>query len=275
MPKIVLTHRELQMIASGVSLQAILYARNLVAADVRLDPDTLNKYFTGDSGEAFSLSDLYVSDFGKNPTDALSLLEEIASFEFGKGAADTVTLAESAAITAHFTRAFSDASSITEDPAIGFTKIVNDTNNETMSLIESSVMAFDKGESETISLTEAAIQALELGKSDSISVDESLTKVVTFARAFADAFAMDDAATVNAFVKDYDGNKANIFSFSDSESIGFDKATTDSFSFADEPSLGFEKGVIAESVSISESFSFVLRGGTTINAVALNEQTLN
>ena len=275
MPKIVLTSRELKLLTSGVSLEAVLSARNLVASDIRLDPDTLNKYFTGDSGETVSLSDLFVSDFGKNPSDSLSLSEEITSFEFGKGAADTVTLAESAAITAHFAREFTDSSSITENSAIAFSKIVNDTNNETMSLIESSVMTFDKGASETISLSESSVQALELGKSDSISMSESLSRVVTFTRAFSDAFALDDAATVDAFVKEYDGSKANIFSFSDSESIGFDKATTDSFSFVDEPSVGFEKGVIAESVSISESFSFVLRGGTTINAVALNEQTLN
>ena len=68
MSKIVLTHRELEMLTSGVSLEAVLFARQLVAADVRLDPDSLNRFFVGDRGEFVSLSESYSSDFGKNPS---------------------------------------------------------------------------------------------------------------------------------------------------------------------------------------------------------------
>lgn len=266
----IVTTRDLKAISSARDVQGIATARLMKAVDVRLLASTLNRYFS----DVQSMTESASIGFSKGAADAFSVAEA-AVFAIGKGASDTLTLSESPSIVTTYIRAFSDASSLSEASAIGFDKVVNDTNNETMSMIESSVMGFDKGASDTISIAEASVQAVELAKTDSFTVTEVFSRVATFTRVFADAFAMDDAATVDAFVKDYDGNKANVFSFSDSEAIGFEKAATDSFSFVDAPGVGFDKGVIADSVSISESFSFTLRGGTTINAVALNENTLN
>ena len=266
----IVTTRDLKAISSARDVQGIATARLMKAVDVRLLASTLNRYFS----DVQSMTESASIGFSKGAADAFSVAEA-AVFAIGKGASDTLTLSESPSIVTTYIRAFSDASSLSEASAIGFDKVVNDTNNEPMSMIASSVMGFDKGASDTISIAEASVQAVELAKTDSFTVTEVFSRVATFTRVFADAFAMDDAATVNAFVKDYDGNKANVFSFSDSETIGFEKAATDSFSFVDAPGVGFDKGVIADSVSISESFSFTLRGGTTINAVALNENTLN
>lgn len=266
----VTTTRDLQAITSARGMQGLITAQLMQAVDVRLLAATLNRYFD----DIQSMAEAAVISFNKGAADTLVFSED-ATFNIGKGAADTITLSESPSIVTTYIRAFSDSSSLTEASAISFNKTVNDTNNETMNMTESSIMDFNKGASDLTTITEQVAQVVELAKTESFTVSEVFSKVVTFTRAFADAFSMDDAATVDAFVKDYDGNKANVFSFSDSETIGFEKALTDSFSFVEVPGVGFDKGVIADSVSISESFSFVLRGGTTVNAVAFNENTLN
>ena len=84
-----------------------------------------------------------------------------------------------------------------------------------------------KGIADTQAMTEAHAAATSLAKSDSFSMaeaasslfgkasdrkpiplSETLDRVVTYNRAFTDAISMDDAATVNALVKDH-ANRQN------------------------------------------------------------------
>ena len=110
-------------------------------------------------------------------------------------------------------------------------------------------------------------------------MNESLTRVVQYARTFNDAFAMDDNATVDAFIKDYFGNKGNVFGFADTQALGVGKNLTDSFSSTEAiDSFDFGKG-LADAQSFSDNFSravqfqrtftstFVLDDSATVDAL--------
>ena len=86
---------------------------------------------------------------------------------------------------------------------------------------------------------------------------------------------MDDAATVNALIKDSANTKTNIFGFSDDQALEFGKTSSDSFSFADAvDSLAVSKG-ITDTVSVTESFSFALFSNAAMNAATLNSAPFN
>ena len=79
-----------------VDLQTSLQFVNLVLADVRLDPDSKNLFFVGDSANALSISltDSPALSFSTSKTDTLSISEE-SVFAFTSVQADTVGISES------------------------------------------------------------------------------------------------------------------------------------------------------------------------------------
>ena len=68
---------------------------DLVAANIRLDPDSKNLYFVQGNPNALelSLADLPVLDIFTNPSDSLSILEQ-SIFTFNSAKSDTVGIAE-------------------------------------------------------------------------------------------------------------------------------------------------------------------------------------
>ena len=145
---------------------------------------------------------------------------------------------------------------------------------DSQALSESHSSSVSLAKTDSTTLTEAPTQSVGLAKTDSFSFSDTDSRVVQFARTFTDAFSLDDAATVNAFAKDYSGNKPNIFNFADSQTFGVGKGLTDSFSFADDPDFDVSKG-LSDSVSMTENFSYALFSNAAFNAAQINLSAFN
>jgi len=63
---------------------------------------------------------------------------------------------------------------------------------------------------------------------------------------------LDDAATVDAFAKDYEGVKGNIVSITETLSFSMQQQIADSFSFTDVPAISLSTSA-SDSVSFAEA----------------------
>ncbi len=104
-------------------------------------------------------------------------------------------------------------------------------------------------------------------ESESVFMTDDFDRAVSYVRAFSDQFALDDAATVDAFKKDTGSNKVNVFSFADTQVFTVTKALADSISLTEIAALQTQKpasdsysisdlAVTSVSKSVSDSFAF-------------------
>ena len=252
--------------------RTVQYSRDFTDAFVLDDAatvDALQKATSALKQNIFGMGDVFGRTvvFNRDFTDSVNPTEDYSS-SFSKAAADdSFNVSESFSSVVIYSRAFADAQS--------FSDAVESTD-------------VGKGIADTQVMTEAHAAATSLAKSDSFSmaesassliaktlIEESLDRVVTYNRTFADAFGMDDAATVDALAKDYANTKTNVFGFSDSQAFGFSKTLpTDTFSFSDDEDFAFGKG-LTDSVSLTENFSFALFSNAAMNAAQLNSYPFN
>ena len=264
--KIVLNVADLRGDISVTDVKSVV-AATLLSADFVLDPDTKNQWLD----DQFSFTDLPSLGVGKNLSDSVTLDEAISQMVFGLGKSDTVTLSESINILLELLRAFSDVFSFSDTHTSAVEPIFADQQQ----LSESNAKGFGVSKSDSVGLSDVDVFGFSKGLVDQTALSESLSRTVSFNRAFTDAFSMDDAATVNALIKDSANTKTNIFGFSDDQALEFGKTSSDSFSFADAvDSLAVSKG-ITDTVSVTESFSFALFSNAAMNAATLNSAPFN
>ena len=264
--KVIVNAKDVRSDISVTDLKSVI-ASTLVAAEIILDPDTLNQYLN----HQFALADSPSFGVGKSLSDSLTLGEAISSIGVGKVFSDSVSVTENISILLEILRAFSDS----------------------VSLVDSSVNAVSTAPTDQYQLTEADAKGVALGKSDSYGfndnrvsdVGKNLTdsqamsdvfaRTVVYARNFSDAFSLDDAATINAFIKDTSNAKTNVFGFADAQAFGFDKSASDSLSLSEAiDSFSLAKGV-TDTVSVTENFSFALFSNAAMNAATLNSAPFN
>jgi hypothetical protein len=171
-----------------------------------------------------------------------------------------------------YSRAFSDSQGFADDiDSFATGKGLADSQ----AMTESHASAVSIAKSDSFSMAEEVSSLTGKALADALSVAESLSRVVTYNRTFTDAFSMDDAATVNALIKDHANTKTNVFTFADSQAFGFSKTLpTDTFSFADDEDFAFGKG-LSDSVTVTENFSFALFSNAAMNAAQLNLSPFN
>jgi len=219
-------------------------------------------------GDAFGRTVVFNRQF----TDSVTPTEAHA-VSFNKSATDdSFTVSESFARTVAYSRAFSDSQGFADDiDSFAIGKGLADSQVIT----ESHSSAVSLAKSDSFSMSEEASSLTGKALTDAFSVAESLSRVVTYNRTFTDAFSLDDAATVNALVKDHANTKTNVFTFADSQAFGFSKTLpTDTFSFADDEDFAFGKG-LSDSVTVTENFSFALFSNAAMNAAQLNLSPFN
>lgn len=218
-------------------------------------------------GDAFGRTVVFNRQF----TDSVAPTEA-AAVSFSKAATDdSFTVSESFARTVAYSRSVSDSQGFADEiDSFGIGKGLADSQ----AMTESHASALSVAKSDSFSMSEEASSLTGKALTDALSVAESLSRVVTYNRTFTDAFSMDDAATVNAFVKDHANTKTNVFTFADSQAFGFSKAATDTFSFADDEEFAFGKG-LTDSVSMTENLSFALFSNAAMNAAQLNLSPFN
>ena len=259
-------------------------------ADAPLVAVTFNRSFS----DAFSLDDFtavdaVIKDMANTKVNVFGFSDDQA-FGVGKGLADSVSLTEDHAVS--FSKATTDSFSVSEvlSRAVTYNRAFSDSQgfgdavdshaiakdlSDTQTMTEAHAASTSLGKTDSYSLADAPAQSFDKAAADSVSLSESLSRTVTYNRTFTDAFSMDDAATVNALIKDHANAKTNVFSFADSQAFGFSKAATDTFSFVDAfDSVEVGKGV-SDSVSMTENFSFALFSNAAMNAAALNVSPFN
>ena len=262
----VITTTDVRSDVSVTDVQSVV-AATLLAAELTLDPDTLNRFLT----DQFAVVDAPSLGVGKNPSDTVTIDEVISSIVFGKGLSDSVSVTESINVLLEILRAFSDAVSFVDTPATTVTPAFSDQQQ----MAEANAKGVDLSKTDTFTFADVETLQVDKGLVDTPNLSEVFTRTVTFSRSFADAFALDDAATVDAIRKDTANAKTNIFSFSDAESFGVEKVFTDSFSLSEAiDSFDFGKGA-TDTVTVSENFSFALFSNAALNAAPLNQSPFN
>lgn len=234
--------------------------------------DALEKATSALKQNIFSMGDVFGRTvvFNRQFTDIVTPTEDHA-VSFSKSATDLFTVSEVLSRAVTYNRAFSDSQ--------GFGDAVDDYFiakglSDTQTMTEAHASSASLGKTDSYSLVDAPAQSFDKPAADSFSLSESLARTVTYNRTFTDAFSMDDAATVNALIKDHANAKTNVFGFADIQAFGFSKAATDTFSFADDEDIEFGKG-LSDSVSMTENFSFALFSNAAMNAAQLNLSPFN
>ena len=209
--------------------------------------------------------------FNRQFTDSVSPTEDHA-VSFSKAATDSFSVSESLSRAVTYNRAFSDSQGFGD--AVD-SHVIAKGLSDTQTMTEAHAASTSLGKTDSYSLADSPAQSFDKTATDSFSLSESLARTVTYNRTFTDAFSMDDAATVNALIKDHANAKTNVFSFADSQAFGFSKtAQADTFSFADDEDIEFGKG-LSDSVSMTENFSFALFSNAAMNAAQLNLSPFN
>ena len=255
--------------------RAVQYSRTFTDAFVLDDAatvDALQKSTGTLKQNIFSMGDQFGRTvvYNRQFTDSVSPTEDHA-VSLSKAATDSFSVFESLSRAVTYSRGFSDSQGLSDAvDSHAIAKGLSDT--QTMS--EAHAASTSLGKTDSYSLADAPAQSFGKAATDSLSLSESLARTVTYSRTFTDAFSMDDAATVNALIKDHGNAKTNVFSFADSQAFGFSKAATDTFSFADDEDIEFGKG-LSDSVSMTENFSFALFSNAAMNAAPLNFSPFN
>ena len=274
-----LTHRHIRSATTFVQIDAATayqFARgeiawqDVVAAEIILDPDTLNRYFRDDT---VSFNDVASLGFTKTNLDSFGFSDSQV-VEVQKGLADAFAFSENVAILLTILRDFDDSFAISDVSVLSIDKGVVDS----IPLADVVEMAVSVAKSDALSMTEAAQFGVSKAESDSVAVTDNFARSVTYVRALSDQFALDDAATVDAFSKETSSNKVNVFTFADTQVLAVAKAPSDSISVTDvfAREVSFTRD-FNESVTFGENVSVSLL--TTVSSVlatsALNTYPLN
>ena len=274
-----LTHRDIRSGATFVQIEAATayqFARgeiawqDVVASEIILDPDTLNRYFRDD---AVSFNDAASLGFTKTNLDSFGFSDSQV-VEVQKGLIDAFAFSEDVTILLTILRDFDDSFAISDVSVLSIDKGVVDS----IPLTDVFEMAVSVAKSDALSMTEEAQFGVSKAESDSVSVTDNFARSVTYVRALSDQFALDDSATVDAFSKETGSNKVNVFTFADTQVLAVAKAPSDSIPITDVFArvVSFDRD-FNESVTFGENVSVSLL--TTVSSVlatsALNTYSLN
>jgi hypothetical protein len=264
--KIVLSVADLRADTSVTDVKSVI-AATLLSADFVLDPDSKHQWFY----DSFVFADAPSFGLGKNPDDAVTVDDAISQIAFGLGKSDTVTMSESINVLLELLRAFSDSVGFTDSPV----NAVSIAPTDQYQLTEADAKGVALGKSDSYGFNDNRVSDVGKNLTDSQAMSDVFARTVVYARNFSDAFSLDDAATINAFIKDTSNAKTNVFGFADAQAFGFDKSASDSLSLSDAiDSFVFAKGV-TDTVSVTENFSFALFTNAAMNAATLNSAPFN
>ena len=227
---------------------------------VYLDPDTKNLYLTAQfdspNAVAVTLSDVFTKavQFRRTFADTYTFDEGISNKAIGKVLSDAATLSEAFTRVVQFNRGFSESPTLSDSPVKGITIPSTDTYD----LSESSIRSVSLGKSETITPSDSSSLLVAVAPSDSLTLAEAFSRVVQFARTFADAFTLDDTASVTDVLKtDIIKTKANVIGVTETLAQAVSKPLTDTVSVAE--AFVYSAAISAsETVNVAESslFSF-------------------
>jgi hypothetical protein len=165
-------------------LKSSVFFSDLLATDVILDPDTLNRYFRF---EPFSVDDLAVYNVGKVFDDSLGFVDAHTTI-FGKVNAESIGFTEDVQVRLLIQRAFNDIATPVDSavlhPSIG--------KASDFSISEDSLFDTIKSLSDAPVLTESKSYDLNTSREDIGVVTDLFSKSVSFIRGFDNETVVSD-----------------------------------------------------------------------------------
>jgi hypothetical protein len=214
--------------ASIRDLRVTIDVEHIEASGIYTDPLSGNRFFT----HPVSISDLSILVVQKEFSDSLGTFSDYTMSVVDKGIEDSVGTPD--ALTYQLTTRYADSAVLVELISNNPAKNVADSLG---------------------TFSDYAVPVVDKGVEDSVGTPDIFTRTVEYSRTFTDAFALDDATTVN---KNYSGTKGNVFAFSDSNSWGVEKSVTDSLgAFSDYAVSVVGKGV-EDSVGVPDTLAYQL-----------------
>jgi len=218
--------------------------------------------------DTFGMTDVltFANEYFRNLTDSASISDAAPVFTVNAVRADTFEFTDLAA--KDVTTVLTDTPSMQDV----FSRTVDYNRTETDVYTFAHDVTFDNslGKTDTFSMADAPALDVTSSQEDSFGIADSpalhpsisdtdtftfgdvLSRVVSFSRTFSDSFTLDDAATVDAFAKDYEGVKGNIVSITETLSFSMQQQIADSFSFTDVPAISLSTSA-SDSVSFAEA----------------------
>lgn len=198
--------------------------------------------------DSLSFADNHFADMGLGKNETVNM-GEAHSYFLAKTLEDSATMSESHSLS--FSTPAQDTFSVATD---AHTMVVGKGLTEAPALSEELVKAVGAEHSDQVGMGDADVLSVLLPKTDTTIVTESLSRVVSYARSFSDAFGIDDLISV---AEVHVETKTNVFSFSDDQVLGVSKVLGDSASVNESLALHVFEGAKA-------------LGGSVLNAAPLN-----
>ena len=257
-----------------LDLQQIVAFQQLTAADVTIDADTLNRYFTAQydspNAESFSFTDSDSFSFGKASTDAPIITEQLAN-AMQKALTESISVAENFSRVVTYLRDFAESTSMSESHTYAFGKAASDS----VTISESQVFDVSTVLADSYSFSDSQVLEMSNLLEDSFSVGESLARTVVYSRDFADAYGLDDTASASDdLATESNLNKTNIVTMAESSAFAFTPGDiAEGISVSESYASSFVPGDIAEGVSVAEAYAASFAMGTIAETATISEST--
>ena len=255
-----------------IDLQQIVAFQQLTAADVVIDADTLNRYFTAQynspNAESFSFTDSDVFSFGKGLGDTPTITEQLAN-AMQKPFTESVSVSEDFSKVVTYLRDFAESTSMSESHTYAFGKNPSDS----VTISESQVFDVSTALADSYSFSDSQVLEMSNLLEDSFSMAESLARTVVYSRDFADAYGLDDIASASDdLATESNLNKTNVVSVSETTAFAFTPGDiAEGVSVAESYASSFVPGDIAEGVSVAEAYVSSFAMGTIAETATISE----
>ena len=257
-----------------IDLKQIVAFQQLTAANVTIDADTLNRYFTAQynspNAESFSFTDSDSFFLEKGLTDTPVVTEQLAN-AMQKPFTETLSVDENFSKVVTYIRDFTESTSMSESHTYAFGKAASDS----VTISESQVFDVSTVLADSYSFSDSQVLEVSNLLEDSFSVGESLDRTVVYSRDFADAYTLDDTASASDdLATESNLNKTNIVTMSESSAFAFTPGDiAEGVSVAESYASSFVPGDIAEGVSVTEVYTASFAMGTIAETATISEST--
>ena len=219
--------------------------------------DAIKKDVASAKTNLFEFSDDQAIGVGKGLTDTFSVSEAIDSFGIGKGLSDSQLITESLDRTVQYSRDFTDAFVLDDAATVDALQKATSALKQNifgMGDVFGRTVVFNRDFTDSVNPTEDYSSSFsKAAADDSFNVSESLSRVVTYARAVADAQSFSDAVETT----DVGKGIADTQVMTEAHAAATSLAKSDSFSMAEAASSLLAKTLI-EAVPLSESLDRVV-----------------
>ena len=258
-----------------IDMQQIVAFQQLTAADVSIDADTLNRYFTAQynspNAESFGFTDSDAFEFGKGLGDTPIITEELAN-AMQKSLTESISVTENFSKVVTYLRDFTDSTSVSESHLYAFGK----NSSDSVSISEAQVFDVSTVLADSYSFSDSQVLDVSSLLEDSFSMAESLDRTVVYSRDFADAYGLDDLASASdELATQSDLNKTNVVSVSETTAFAFTPGDiAEGVSVAEAYASSFVPGDIAEGVSVAEAYVSSFTLGTVAETATISESAV-